>query len=53
VSDRLNQIERDGLASILRIALADANPGQELLVLMDLQQPTSSPNPNTQEGTAP
>ncbi|MCX4598308.1 hypothetical protein OG819_55210 [Streptomyces sp. NBC_01549] len=52
VFDRLNQIERDGFASILRVILADAELGREFLALMDLQQPTS-PNPNTQEGTAP
>ncbi|MGW0653695.1 hypothetical protein ACWD4T_33745 [Streptomyces umbrinus] len=53
VFDRLNQIERDGFASILRVVLADPDLGREFLALMDLQQPTTHPNPNTQEGAGP
>ncbi|MEU9397878.1 hypothetical protein AB0D86_48915 [Streptomyces sp. NPDC048324] len=53
VFDRLNQIERDGLASILRVILADADLGLEFFALMDLQHPTTSPTLNPQEGTAP
>jgi hypothetical protein len=53
VWDRLNPIERDGLASILRVVLTDADLGREFLALIDLQQPTTSPSPNTQEGAAP
>lgn len=53
VFDRLNQIERDGFASILRVILADPDLGREFLALMNLQQPTTSPNPDTQEGTTP
>ncbi|WP_312026935.1 hypothetical protein, partial [Streptomyces sp. WAC 06725] len=53
VFDRLNQIERDGFASILRVVLADPDLGREFLALMDVQQPTTRPNPNTQEGAGP
>ncbi|WP_331732442.1 hypothetical protein [Streptomyces sp. NBC_00989] len=35
VFDRLNQIERDGLASTLRVVLADPDLGREFLALMD------------------
>ncbi|MDX2632366.1 hypothetical protein PV381_38420 [Streptomyces scabiei] len=53
VFDRLNQIERDGLASILRVLLADVDLGRELLALMDNQQPATRPNPTTPEGATP
>jgi hypothetical protein len=54
VWDRLNPIERDGLASILRVLLADVDLGKEFLALMDNQpQPTTRPNPTTQEGATP
>ncbi|WP_432158826.1 hypothetical protein [Streptomyces sp. bgisy153] len=54
VWDRLNPIERDGLASILRVLLADVGFGREFLALMDSQpQPTTRPNPTTPEGATP
>ncbi|MGW2050806.1 hypothetical protein ACWCPF_37380 [Streptomyces sp. NPDC001858] len=37
VWDRLNSIERDGLASILRVVLADPDLGLEFLALADHQ----------------
>ncbi|MGW0607786.1 hypothetical protein [Streptomyces sp. NPDC002640] len=37
--DRLGPIERDGIASILRVILADAALGTEFLTLHDRQQP--------------
>lgn len=53
VWDRLNPIERDGLASILRVLLADGDLGREFLALMEIQQPATRPNPTNQEGATP
>ncbi|MGW2826354.1 hypothetical protein ACWC24_36025 [Streptomyces sp. NPDC001443] len=51
--DRLNPIERDGLASILRVLLADVGLGREFLALMDSQQQPTRPNPTTPKGATP
>lgn len=50
VWDRLNPIERDGFASILRVVLTDPDLGREFLALMDNhQQRAARPNPTTRE----
>lgn len=59
VWDRLNSIERDGLASILRVVLADPDLGREFLALVDHQGQLAAhparpaePHDDSQEGGA-
>jgi hypothetical protein len=49
VAERLNPIERDGLASILRVVLAVPQLGAEFLLLVDQQAQTAPSEPTPQE----
>ncbi|GHE34168.1 hypothetical protein [Streptomyces capitiformicae] len=52
VAERLNAIERDGLASILRVVLAAPELGAEFLLLLD-QQARATPAEPTPQQAAP